>query len=332
VVTDLLEHFAEFAIPSFDEDHLVPRIVDGARGAALAARFAGPERLDLCGRGLNGAGGRCAFGDCDALTKAVESFFCGLAADFDEVGFFYARGSASELVGQFAIVGDEEKAFAEVVEAADRIKTLTRLGEEFHDGGSAFGIADGGDVTLGLVEHEVALALGAMDELAVDADVVAMGIGFAAEFGDNFAVDLDASLGDEFFGVTAARDTRLGEDFLEALEFGGRLRGGLLFPLGVFGLCSGKTVGGLLEGVACGGCFCLGSDDRVGRSYGAIFDDRGFGIRRRISCEGVIQGGLKFGAGRFGLIRILRIWNASRFFRHERISVLPAWFWQAGAI
>ena len=132
--------------------------------------------------------------DSDALTEAVESFFGGLAADFHQVGFFDTGSGAGELVGEFAIVCDEEKAFAEVVEPADRIKTLTHLGEELHDGGPALGIADRGYVTLGLVEHEVALALGAVEELAVDADVVAVSVGFAAEFGDDFAVDLNAAL------------------------------------------------------------------------------------------------------------------------------------------
>jgi hypothetical protein len=217
VMTDLFEHLAEFAVTTFDEDDFVPGIIDRARGASFAAGFAGVKRLDL-GRGcLHTAGPRCAFGNSDAFAKAVESFFSGLAADFDQVGFFYTGGGAGELVGEFAVIGDEEEAFAQVIEAADWVETLTCFGEELHDGGPAFRVADSGDVTLGLVEHEVTLALGAVNELAVNADVIAMCVGFAAEFGDDLAIDLNAALSDEFFGVTSAGDAGLSEDLLEAL-------------------------------------------------------------------------------------------------------------------
>jgi hypothetical protein len=66
------------------------------------------------------------------------------------------------------------------------------------------------------------MALGALEELAVDPDVIASGVSFAAEFGDDFAVDLDAPRGDEFFGVAAAGDPGLGEDLLQAFQAGRR--------------------------------------------------------------------------------------------------------------
>ncbi len=67
-----------------------------------------------------------------------------------------------------------------------------------HDGGAAFGIADGGDVAFGFVEHEIEEALGWLDGLAVDGDRVGVGIGFGAEFGDDLAVEGDAAGGDDF--------------------------------------------------------------------------------------------------------------------------------------
>jgi hypothetical protein len=73
-------------------------------------------------------------------------------------------------------------------------------------------------IAFGFVEDEVAGTLGAVEELAVDADVVVGGVGFGAELGDGLAVDLDASGGDEFFGFAARGEAGGGDDFLQALR------------------------------------------------------------------------------------------------------------------
>ena len=146
--------------------------------------------------------------------------FGGLAGDLDEVSFFYAGGGLGEAVGQLAVVGDDEQAFAHVVEAADGVEALLHLVEELHHRGAAFGVLDGGDEAAGLVEDEVAVALGALEQLAVDADVVAGGVGLGAQHGDHLAVDLDAALLDHGLGAAAAGDAGGGEDFLQAFEFG----------------------------------------------------------------------------------------------------------------
>jgi hypothetical protein len=57
-----------------------------------------------------------------------------------------------------------------------------------------------------------------VEELAVDADVVAGGVGFGAEFSDGLAVDLDASGGDQLFGFAARGDAGSGDDFLQSLR------------------------------------------------------------------------------------------------------------------
>ncbi len=87
-----------------------------------------------------------------------------------------------------------------------------------HYGGAAFGIADGGDVAFGFVEHEIEEALGWLDGLAVDADGVGLGIGLGAEFGDDLAVEGDVAGGDDFLGFAAGGDAGGSEDFLEARE------------------------------------------------------------------------------------------------------------------
>ncbi len=154
----------------------------------------------------------------------------GDAADFDEVGLFDAGGGFGERVGQVAVVGHEEEALAEVVEAAYGIEAdLVAVGavlglHEVHDGGALFGVFEGGDVAAGLVEHVVALLLGALEELAVDADVVAGGVVAGAEGVDDLPVDLDAAGEDDLLGFAAAGDAGLGEDLLEAVACGFFLR------------------------------------------------------------------------------------------------------------
>ncbi len=75
-----------------------------------------------------------------------------------------------------------------------------------------------------------------MEQLAVDADVVARGVGLGAKLGDDCAVDLDAAAGDQLFGVAAAGDAGLGKDLLQALELGRGGRG-----LGLNSECSSST-------------------------------------------------------------------------------------------
>jgi len=87
-----------------------------------------------------------------------------------------------------------------------------------HYGGAAFGIADGGYVAFGFVEHQVEETLGGFDGFVVYANAVGVGIGFGAEFGDDLAVESDSAGGDDFFGFAARGDAGGGEDFLEAGE------------------------------------------------------------------------------------------------------------------
>jgi hypothetical protein len=63
-----------------------------------------------------------------------------------------------------------------------------------------------------------------LEQLAVDADVVASGVCLGAKFGDDFSVHLHAALLDKLLGFAAAGHAGLGKDLLEAIEFGGRTR------------------------------------------------------------------------------------------------------------
>ena len=92
---------------------------------------------------------------------------------------------------QVAVIGEQQQAFAGVVEASDGIHADANAMQQIHDRGPALGIADRGDVSLGLVHQQVNVVLGAVQQLAVDANVVNVDVGLGAEFGDDLSVDRD---------------------------------------------------------------------------------------------------------------------------------------------
>lgn len=134
--------------------------------------------MDFAGRELDAA--VVVEGDDDAVAKVLDGLFVGLAADFYMVGFGDVGAGFGEFLGQGAVVGEEEKTFAGVVETADGVNAFGKIAEELHDGGATFGIADRGDVAFGFVHQEIDETLRARERLAVDGDGVGGGIGFDA--------------------------------------------------------------------------------------------------------------------------------------------------------
>ena len=201
-----MEHAANLAVAALDERDCVPGV-----GSVLV-------ELDFGRRSFDAA--IVVEGDVDAVAETLEGCFVGASADFDEISFGDVRGGLGELLGEGAIVGEEEKPLAGVVEAADGIDAGGEIAEELHDGGTSFGIVDGGNVAFGFIQHEIDRRLDGLDGFAVNGDGVGVGIGFGAEFGDDLAVDGDAAGGDEFLGFAARGNAGGGEDFLEAFGHG----------------------------------------------------------------------------------------------------------------
>ena len=193
VMADFFEHLAQLAVAALDDDHFVPGIV------ALA------DLADLGRSGAHAPGTctRTASLDDYALAQRVEHVFRRLAGYLHQIGLFYAGGGLGELVGQFAVVGHQQQAFAEVIEASHGVQALVFCREELHYRWPALGIADGSDKALGLIEHEVANPLGALQQLAVHAHVVARGISLGAQFHHDLAVDLDSASEDQLFSFAA---------------------------------------------------------------------------------------------------------------------------------
>ena len=62
------------------------------------------------------------------------------------------------------------------------------------------------------------MALRALQQLAVDANVIFLGIGLGAEFGDRLPVDQHASSRDQFLGLAARSHSGGGDNFLQAFS------------------------------------------------------------------------------------------------------------------
>src|SRR5439155_5752529 len=74
------------------------------------------------------------------------------------------------------------------------------------------------DVAARLVQQQVPVLLDDLHPAAVDANVVARGIGLAAKLADRGAVHLHASVEHELLARAARGDSRVREDFLKALH------------------------------------------------------------------------------------------------------------------
>jgi len=286
VVTYLLEHLAQLAVAALGEGDLEPGV------------FAAADLLDLCGLGEDAVAAasanlvEAAAVDHDAAAEVVDSLRCGRAGDFDEVGLFYSRCCFGELVGEVAVVGHEQQAFRQVIETPDGVEArelhvladgllLRVLAEELEDGGAMLGVVCCGDVAARLVDHEVALRLGAVEQLAVDADVVFGGVGAGAEFGDDLAVDDDAAFEDDLFGLAAAGDAGLGEDLLQAVAargFAGFLYGGLAHGVGFLTAEGLVAVGGAVFSV----CAWWAPPPPPGVSMSYSFDLKDLGLDRSL--------------------------------------------------
>jgi hypothetical protein len=66
-----------------------------------------------------------------------------------------------------------------------------------------FGVVKSGDVSLGLVHQEINVALRALKQLAIYADVINVRIGLGPEFSDDLAVYRHQSGGNDLLSLAA---------------------------------------------------------------------------------------------------------------------------------
>ncbi len=199
LVAELGEHPPNLAVLALGQDQFQDR-----RLAPLA------DRPDPLGPDL-------AFGQPDPVGELRQDLASGRAGDGHPVKLLDAELGVGQLVGQFAIVGQEHQADAHLVEPPDGVDALGDLGQEVEDPGPARGVVVGRDVSLGLVDREVDRPL-QMDLLAVHRHGLAGGVDFGPEFLDDLATDRHPPLEDQFLARPTGTDAGMGEDLLEPLR------------------------------------------------------------------------------------------------------------------
>ena len=190
------EHPADFAVLTLGQDHFEDR------------------REPLMADDPHALGANLALGEPDALRQLVEDLSPGLSGDDDAVDLLDAELGVGELVGEFAVIGQEQEAHALLVETAHRVDALGDLGQEVDDAGFARGVVVRRDIAFRLVDREVDQPL-ALNSLAIDIDARLVGIDTGSEFADDLSVDRHAPLGDQFFASPARADSGVRQDFLE---------------------------------------------------------------------------------------------------------------------
>src|SRR5208282_2687567 len=96
--------------------------------------------------------------------------------------------------------------------------------------------------SLGLVQRHISETLGALQQLAIHADVILRWIGLGAEFGDDLPIDLHVAGGDQSFGFAARCHSGSSNNFLQTfgwhewlLRFGAGWRFGFFVTIREFG-------------------------------------------------------------------------------------------------
>src|SRR5436190_1853236 len=191
------------------QPHFVPAV---AFVLAPACRASGRlHALDLARHGALAVDG-------DAALQLADDALVGDAAHLHVIRLHRSMLRMRDLEREVAVVGEQQQSFRLIVETADRIDALAHAFDEIDDGLASFRIVDRRRHFSRFVQEDVAMGLGARDQLAVDFDVIAIGIRFRSKRGHDTAIHRDPSLPNHRLGFTAGRETRMGDDLLQPVE------------------------------------------------------------------------------------------------------------------
>jgi hypothetical protein len=183
-VPEASEHAANFAILAFIQDDAEP-------SAALLLL----ESFDALGT-------NSALSEIDAGQQAAAVFGSRVAVNLDEVGLFDAEAWVHEAMSEVAIVGEQEKPFAGLIEPADGVDALFNVWDEIQCEAASCGIEIGAQDAARFVEEPINGPF-EFDGMAIDGDGGVGGIDFGAEIAENGAIDGDAAGADEFIALSA---------------------------------------------------------------------------------------------------------------------------------
>ena len=163
----------------------------------------------------DGVGGDGAVVKLNALSDAEHVILGQGLVQNDVVKLRDFAARMGQLLGQVAVVGEQQQPRGLLVEAAYRIDALgAGVLDEFHHGVALVGVVSRGDKAFGLVEQDVAQLL-AVERLAAIHHLV-LGLHFVAHRGDDFVVHHDAASLDEVVGLAARADATVGQILVQA--------------------------------------------------------------------------------------------------------------------
>ena len=126
------------------------------------------------------------------------------------VFFFNFVTRMRQVLGEIAVVGEDEQSFGLRVEPADIEEARELRRQEIENRVARIGIGACRDETRRFMQDQVELAFAA-DELVPHLDVIALGR-LRAEIGADAAVDRNASVGDQLVAMPPRTDTGGGEE------------------------------------------------------------------------------------------------------------------------
>jgi hypothetical protein len=122
-------------------------------------------------------------------------------------------------LGQVAVVGQQEQALTVLVETADGVDTLMNVRHQVHGPRPAGGVVVGAQVAARLVDDPIDGPLN-LQRLAIDLDLLVLGIDLGAELADDVAVHGDAAAENQLLAVPPRTDASVGQVFVEAFHNG----------------------------------------------------------------------------------------------------------------
>lgn len=199
LVPELRQHPAHFAILPLGEDHF-----ENGRFPLLT------DHADAPGPDL-------AFRQPDAVDQLVEHLAFGGSGHDHPVQLLDAELGVGQLIGEFAVVGQQNQPRAHLVEPADGIDALGNLGQDVDDARASGRVIIRGDVPFRLGDRVIDHPL-EMDGLTVDGDLGLSRVHLGPELFDDFAVNRHSPLADDVLAGASRANTGVRQNFLQSLH------------------------------------------------------------------------------------------------------------------
>jgi hypothetical protein len=150
----------------------------------------------------------------DAPLKGLDLSIVEYALDLDQVGFRDMVTRMKQGLCKIPVVGQQHEPFTVKIQPPDRKHPHRDPMQEILHSWTAFGVVESGHDVLRLVEDEIDIGLSSPQVLAVDLDVITIGIHLGAEFLHHMAIDRHTTGGNQLLGLTPGSKPGTGDEFL----------------------------------------------------------------------------------------------------------------------